>query len=298
MLDRAAQLDTLTRINIQDLLAAWGLGGARRGRQVLDWLCTPAARQFAREIIVYDDAVGADGLQSGSAWMVERVVQRLEVTGQAHIPATGPALVLANHPGLMDTIALLASLPRPDLRIIAADRPFLRALRHINGYLIYVPEQAEGRMNVVREATKHLRQGGAILTFPAGQIEPDPATMPGALESLPGWNESIAVFAKLAPQTRIVPALVSGVITSAALRHPLARVRRTQKDREWLAATLQIILQRFLRAYKPACVRVAYGEPLLAADLIERGGQAEVMRAVRKGARKLIEQTLARQASA
>jgi len=289
VLDTAAQLDTLVRINIQDLLEAWGLGKVRRGRQLLDWICAPAARQFAREIIAYDNAVGADGLQSGSAWMVERVVQHIEARGQADIPATGPLLILSNHPGLMDAVSLFATLPRPDLRIIAADRPFLRALPHTDRYLIYVPEQAEGRMGVVREATKHLRQGGAILTFPAGHIEPDPETMPGAVESLQTWAESIAVFARLAPQTRIVPAIVSGVITAAALRHPLARIRRAQKDREWLAATLQIILQRFFAAYKPACVRVSYGEPLLAADLIERGGQTHVMKAVRQGAQKLVE---------
>jgi 1-acyl-sn-glycerol-3-phosphate acyltransferase len=289
MLDKSSQLLTLTRVNVQDLLAAWGLGRVRRGRRWLEWLVTPAARQFAREIIAYDDGVSELGLQAASQGMIERLVHQLEVRGQEHIPPAGPALILSNHPGLMDTVALFAALPRVDLRVIAADRPFLRALPNCASRLIYVQEQAGAHVNVVREATRHLRQGGAILTFPAGHIEPDPEAMPGAVESLQTWAASVAVFARLAPQTRIIPAIVSGVMVKAALQHPLTRLRRKQQDREWLGATIQILLQRVSAAYKPPCVRVSFGKPLLAADLVQAGETTSVMRAVTAGARALIE---------
>jgi putative hemolysin len=180
------------------------------------------------------------------------------------------------------------------LRVIAGDRPFSRALPHISRRLIFVPESSEGRMAVVREATRHLRQGGAILTLPAGRIEPDPAALPGAVESLQTWSESIALFARLAPQMRIVPVIVTGILTAAALNNPLTRLRRTRQDREWLAATLQILLQPYLPAYLPACVRVVFGEPLLAARLLDRGDNAAIMRAVTDRARELIEKEQSR----
>ena len=267
MLDEATQLDTLTRINVKDFLDAWGLGQVKRGRKLLESLSAPPARRFARQVAAYDQHVGEQGLQAGAAWMIQRFTQRLEIIGQEHVPASGPALILGNHPGLSDTVALFASVPRSDLRIIAGDRPFLRALPHISRRLIFVPDQAEGRMAVVREATRHLRRGGAILTLPAGRIEPDPAALPGAVESLQAWSESIALFARLVSQARIVPVIVAGVLTRAALNNPLTRLRQTCKDREWLAATLQILLQPYLRAYRPVCVRVIFGEPLLDALL-------------------------------
>jgi len=288
--DDANQIETLTRINLQDFMDAWGLGQVRRGRRLLEWLFTRPARRFAHEVAAYDAEVGQHGLQAGANLAARRFIRRLQIRGRANIPSSGPVLVLANHPGLADAISIFAALPRADLRIIAAERPFLNALPHTSRRLIYVPDQAEGRMAVVREATKHLKQGGAILTFPAGRIEPDPAVMPGAVESLQSWSESIALFARLAPQTRIVPAIISGVISAASLRLPVIRVRRDQKDRERLAAMLQILLQPVLPAYKPACVRVDFYAPLLAADLIKRGDSATVIRAVTDRARRLIEQ--------
>jgi 1-acyl-sn-glycerol-3-phosphate acyltransferase len=288
MFNEASQVKALTQINVQDFLSAWGLGRVKVGRKLLERLSTPAARRFAREVTAYDQRVGAEGLQAGAAWTAKRFAERLEVVGQEHVPAAGPALILGNHPGLIDTVALFASVPRADLRIIAGDRPFLRALPHISQRLIFVPEHAEGRMAAVREATRHLRQGGAILTLPAGHIEPDPAVLPGAIESLQAWSDSIALFAKLVPQTRIVPVIVTGVLTRAALGNPLTRIRKTRQDREWLAATLQLLLQPRWRAYRPTCVRVIFGPPLLAADL-DRSDKAAIMQAVTDRVKRLIE---------
>ena len=35
-------------------------------------------------------------------------------------------------------------------------------------------------MSLVRDVARHLRAGGAVLTFPAGHNEPDPDVHPGA----------------------------------------------------------------------------------------------------------------------
>jgi hypothetical protein len=190
---------------------------------------------------------------------------------------------------MSDTLALFASLPRRDLKIVAAERPFLNALGNVSRHLIYVPEDASQRMGVVRSAVAHLRRGGTVLTFPAGEIEPDPACMPGAVDSLRNWSESVAVFARLAPETRISVAIVSGVIWPASLRHPLTRLRKERKAQESIAASLQILAQILLPSFKPVRVRVAFSPAFQAGELASQGAKA-LMEAVTGEARGLIQE--------
>ena len=208
------QLDELTRINTHDLLKAFGLEQVTWGRRLLAALCWWPARQFAHKIMRYDALVGQTGLRAGGQWAMQAFDARLQISGQAHVPSTGPLLLLANHPGMTDTMALFASIARPDLRVLAASRPFLSALPNTSDKLIYINEQANNNLAAIRAATSHLRRDGAILTFPAGQIEPDPAVLPGAIASLQNWSESIALFTRLAPETQIVPVLVCGVLSA------------------------------------------------------------------------------------
>ena len=280
---QAAQLDELTLINTDDLLKAFGLEKVRRGRRLLAALCWWPARQFAHKIIQYDQLVGQTGLRTAGAWAMTAFAAQLNIIHPEHVPATGPVLFLSNHPGMTDTVALFASIARPDLRIMAADRPFLNALPHTSSQLIYIHENAKHNLAAIRNATTHLRNEGALLTFPAGHIEPDPAVLPGATASLQNWSESIALFARLAPQTQIVPVLVSGVLSAKAQHTPLRFIRRAKKDREWLASTLQIIVP----AYRPVQVQVAFGAPITPAGLGRANG---LMDTVTAAMGRLIEQ--------
>jgi hypothetical protein len=151
--------------------------------------------------------------------------------------------------------------------------------------------KARATLGVVRSTVQHLRRGGSVLTFPAGQIEPDPACMPGAIQSLDTWSESIAIFARLAPETQIVTAIVSGVIWPATLRHPLTRLRRQPKDRERLGAALQVLVQTRLPFYRPVTTRVTFGPPLAASQLASTGEPGAILQAITAQARQLIEST-------
>jgi hypothetical protein len=261
-------VEKLTGINIADMLDALGLPWLRG--TPLRHVFRPAARRFALTAHEFDARVGAHGLAQGSAWLVDRMTAGLATSGLAHVPAQGPVVILANHPGMTDTVALFASLAsRPDLRVVASDRPFLRALPNVARRLIFLPDEEEGgRLAVVRAAARHLQEGGALLTFPAGGIEPDPFAFGAerALASLQDWSASYTVFARLAPRTRFVPALVSHVISPEAQRHPLTRLRRSARDREKLAAALQVALPR----YRDRVARVTFGPALHAGE----GGQA------------------------
>lgn len=276
------RLEAITRAGVDDLLSAFGLGEAGRGRLPLELVSRIPARRLARQIAAYDWIVGEWGLAAGGAWALERMSREARVGGRENVPREGPLLLVSNHPGLADAVALFATSPRADLRVVAAERPLLQALPNTSRHLITVQEDSPGRIGVVREATRHLRRGGAVLTFPGGRIEPDPATLPGAVEALDRWSSSVDLFARLTPGLAIVPVVVSGVISPAALRNPLTRLRRHRRDREWLAATLQMLTP----ALHDVTVRVEFGNPVPAGP--------DAGDAVRAEARRLLERLEAR----
>lgn len=275
-----AALDDLTWLNIADICSAFGLPAGAPLRGLAELLLRPPARRFARQLAALDAIVGAAGLQAGGAWMCGRLTAEVDLAG-APPPARGPLLIAANHPGLLDAAALFACIPRRDLRVLAIRRPFLRALPNIAAALLPVGETAAERTGALRAAARHLRAGGALLTFPAGKIEPDPRSLPGAADSLAGWSDSLELLARLAGEVTVVPAIVGGVLAPAALRHPLTRLRAAPHERQWLAAILQLMLPRLGRT----TVRVRFGAPL--------GPGGALSARVTDSARNLIEEVAA-----
>jgi 1-acyl-sn-glycerol-3-phosphate acyltransferase len=208
-----------------------------------------------------------------------------DVSGWQETFRSGPTLFVSNHPGLTDALALFAAIGRNDLAIIARHRDFLHAIPNIARYLIYVSDEGSDRSLAIRAVRDHLRAGRSVLLFPAGKIEPDPLALPGAAEALSAWSGSIGLIARLTPEARIVPVIVSGVLSRAALRNPITRIRRQKKDREWLAATLQVIVP----AYQRVQVRICFGPPARAGELVAQyGDSAAVTQAVIARARALL----------
>jgi hypothetical protein len=97
-----------------------------------------------------------------------------------------------------------------------------------------------------------------VLTFLAGKIEPDPAALPGAVETLDHWSLSADLFARQTSGLAVVPVVVSSVISASALRTPLVHLRGRRHDREWLAATLQVLVP----APRNVDANVEFGHPI------------------------------------
>ena len=285
----ASALESLTRANVDDLLTAFGLQQIRVGRRLLVWLLTPPARRFARQVLEYDRRVGLAEFAGASQWGLQTFKTTVKVHQQAPLPTQGPLLLLSNHPGLTDALVIFANVPRPDLRVIAATRSFLQVLPNIDQRLIYADLTGSSGPNrqTIRCAATHLQQGGALLTFPAGKIEPDPALYATeAHAAFAHWSASIDLLARLAPTTQIVPVLVSGVINPRTHRHPLTRLRRMRKDRDWLGATLQLLIP----AYQAVQAQIHFGEPLLASALSRRDQPRAVTAAVIATMQQLVKQ--------
>ena len=258
-------LETLTEINLADLVAAFGWQDRPMLSGALRKLFLRPARRFARQMVEFDAAIGAHGLVEASRLALRNHVKDIRVFGSDRIP-DGPVLALSNHPGLSDTLALFCALNRLDLMIIALDRPFLKALPNTSRHLYYLEADSGSRISLVRQVASHLRAGRSVLTFPAGQIEPDPDIYAGALESLQAWTDSAGSFARLAPDCAILPVLVRGVIWKRAANHPLLGIKKTGDEREKLAAALQL-LNTMLWNTKPVTVTVQVGKPIIAREI-------------------------------
>ena len=149
----------LIDINASDILTALGWENIGFLRRWVALAVRAPAAEFACRMNAFDQEVDTAGVRAAARTMLASYVRRLRVCGARGIPDRGPALLLSNHPGMTDTLALFAAIPRDDLRILAADRPFLRALPAMTRSLILIDDRADQRMQAVRQAVRHLRSG-------------------------------------------------------------------------------------------------------------------------------------------
>ena len=261
----ASQYETLLKINLDDLVSSFGWEDKPVLPRVLQRIFLKPAQTFAYQMMEFDRAVGESGLVEGARYALRKYFTDIRIFGSELIPASG-FLALSNHPGMSDTLSTFIGLNRPELKIIALQRPFLEALTNLSKHLFYVKEDFSARMSLVRQVSTFLRQGGAVLTYPAGRIEPDPNLHPDAIDSLREWTDSAGIFIRLAPETPVLPIVVRGVIWEKAAGFPLTRIKRTREEREKLAAALQMFAHLNWEI-KDVHVRVQIGHPIYAREL-------------------------------
>jgi hypothetical protein len=198
-------------------------------------------------------------------------------------------VVVSNHPGAFDALALIAATGRDDLAVLAADRAFLRAMPNLSRHLFFVSEAdgaAGSRMLAVRRALRHVASGGALLHFGAGRIEPDPAfTLPPGDEVLAPWHPGCAVFVRGAARRGglVIPAVVEGVHSLKAKRAFLTRFAERRG-----VTTVAGLLQVAFRRYRDVAVTVRLGPPHDAGRLSRAGEDEAVVAALRDAAQALM----------
>lgn len=258
-------LEILTQINLDDLVSSFGWQNQPWLARLLRRTFIKPARTFASQMADFDSPIATHGLAEASRLTLQHYVRDIRIFGADRIPA-GAFLALSNHPGMSDTLSLFVALKRPDLKIIAFNRPFLNALPNVSKQLLYLTDDPASRITLIRQMSIHLRNGGAALTFPAAHIEPDPDVHAGALDSLESWTSSAGVFIRLAPEAAVLPILVRGVVWKKTAYHPLTYLKRTRAEREKLAGALQLLAYA-MWSVKPVTVRVQIGKPIYAKDL-------------------------------
>jgi len=131
----------------------------------------------------------------------------------ARIPATGPVIVVANHPhGLVDGMILaeLIGRVREDYKILT--RSLLTGVKEIEQYMIPVPfpheeDAREQSLAMRKRAMDHLADGGVIVLFPSGVVAASETWFGPAIEA--GWNPFTAKMIQRSGAT-VVPIYFPG----------------------------------------------------------------------------------------
>lgn len=129
------------------------------------------------------------------------------------IPATGPTVVVANHPyGILDGLALgrLMSMRRRDFKIVA--HSVFRRASELNDHILPISFDATKEATALnlqtrREALDFLRGGGAVAIFPGGCVST--AAKPFGIPVDPRWKNFTAKLAGCETAT-VVPLFFEG----------------------------------------------------------------------------------------
>jgi hypothetical protein len=218
-------------------------------------------------LVELDRNTADQGWSSAVNHFQNQLIADVHLIGEGAIPRHGPLMVLCNHPAAYDVAILAASIHRDDLKIIASDIRIVQLLPNIAAHVIPVPYYIPSRLQTVRSTIQHLKNAGAILIFPRGNVEPDPDVSPGAEQSLSGWSPSIELFLRSVPQTLSVVAIASGMLSRKWFKNPLINLWKKYEQRQKVAETFQIAAQ-LLSGKKPAIKpMVRFDAPLTIADL-------------------------------
>jgi hypothetical protein len=264
---QASLVKTLQSALTDEVFFALGLN--RRGffRRSLGWVFAWPAKIFACYLAAADEAVGVGGAPAGGQKVLDLLGVKPEVSGRVNIPVDGPTILLCNHPGAYDSMAIASQIPRTDLKAIVSLTRLYQTLPNIYPVLFCVPEDARGQMTVIKGAIAHLQNGGSLLQFGSGLIEPDPSIHPLTDVVFEKWSPSLEIFLRKVPETRVVPTIASGVLLHRFLKHPIVRLRQDAMDKRRLAEFLQIIQQLLFPKTVTAKPHISFGKPFMLSDL-------------------------------
>ena len=242
---------------------------ARRTFGPVIWL---PAHRFATLAATFDRYVEEYGLREAALRIISKYVRTYEARNVENIPQEGPLLITSNHPGTIDSLVLIASIPRPDLKIVATGIPFMEGLRNAADHLIYTPRKGvHERMMVVRSAIRHLKDGGAVLIFPSGRIDPDPALSPEAAHDLGRWSHSVELMLHQVPQTQVLLTVVSNVLSARWRWNPLVRLMGDDLKQRTVAEFLQVIQSLILPRFNRVAPRLTFSDPFTTDELVQMG---------------------------
>ena len=260
----------------------YALGLRRQGflRRYLGWVFTPVAKAFARIAAAVDEATAEGGPPAGCQKMLDLLGVEVQSMGRSTIPLVGPVIILANHPGAYDSMSIGSLLPRRDLKAIVAKTRFYQVLPHIHPELLYASDDQGDKLLVLRGAVEHLKQGGSLLQFGSGLIEPDPATHSVGEDVFTKWSPSIEILLRKVPEAQVVPTIASGVLLERFFHHPLVKLRKDLMDKRRLAEFIQIIQQMLFPKTVSATPRISFGESFTLAEIEASAKSRRMMPAV------------------
>lgn len=260
----------VNRLVARDISYAYS-AQTKGGRVVIRALENATGRlNLIRRAAGYQDAVarGEDFWQV----MVERYGLSLEIVGGslANIPATGPLVVVSNHPyGILDGLMLghiLSATRNRDFRILA-HRVFCKA-EDLDRVILPISfdetkEAVAQNIETRKLALRYLAGGGAIGVFPGGTVSTSAKPFSAPLD--PIWRSFTAkMIAK--SEAQVVPIFFEGA--NSRLFQVASHLHTTLR--------MALLIKEFKRRTDEP-VRVVIGEPMPKAEIAGRAGDQKAM---------------------
>jgi hypothetical protein len=288
-MDKRSTEENLRQVITDEVFKAIGIAPQVWYRGMLaPWLSFPV-RRFVRLATDFDHIVHEHGFSAAARWVLPKFVREVHYEGMEHVPGDGPVLVVSNHPGTVDGLCIAAGLERQDIKIVVSGVPFLRGLPASARYLIYSSLDTHLRMLVVRSVIRQLRAGGAVLIFPSGGLDPDPAVLAGARDAITHWSPSLQIILRNVPQTQVLVTQVGGVLDQRFAHHILTHIRRVPRDRQRVAEFMQTMRQLVWEHQLPLNPLVSFAQPCRVADLTRSGADDSLMPGIIQRAQNLLE---------
>jgi hypothetical protein len=239
-----------------------------------------ATERLASVGLATDRIITQSGFPTAAGWMLSNWCRQVFTRGSENIPCEGPLLVLSNHVGTYDSVVLAASIGRQDLKIVSNSFPFVMNLPHIADHLIFLTNRMQDRAAGARSAIRQLRQGGAVLMFGSGRLDPDPAVFPQADPHIESWSAAVELFLRAVPDARLVLSMVSGFLSRRWSYHPITWLRRLDYQKRRLAEFGQVLQQLFSPGSFYLTPRISFSAPMTLQALQSESGSPRFLPAV------------------
>ncbi len=277
---------------IDEIVAAVGLPTTKLPHTIFWRLFRNITDRLANIGASFDQITKERGLPAASAWALTHFCSDLQVHGSEFIPDQGPLLVVSNHPGTYDALALFSILEGHNIRSVSNVIPFLNLLPNARYHFLFTPRHdVRERMLVLRRAIKHLQEGGTVTYFGSGHRDPDPTVYPCAERAIDHWLNVFDTFFKYVKDLKLLPMIVSGVVSTKWVQHPITWIRRKQIDKQRLAEFCQVITQLRKPGSLMMTPRISVGVPFSEQDLRQVVGTGKLHHAVIERAKILFQES-------
>ena len=239
-----------------------GLPPEGRIRLLFGPIINRPTRRFSELIVEFDRGVAEWGITAASRDILDRFTEGSSSRLANFMPTSGGLIVVSNHPGTFDFFTVMSRLPREDIKFLISGVPVVRSLPASSEYLIYVPGDPHGRIRVIREAIRHLKNDGCLVLFPTGILDPDPEVLPGSRKALEKWSQSLDLFLRHAPDAFVQVAIVSGVLPGDAIKNPLTVLVREKWKKQRLAEFLYVARMMVQGGKFSVHPKISFAEPI------------------------------------
>jgi len=288
-----ADIRNLSNAVIGEIFLALGFSKTGAAYRTFGWLFRKAADRLSTICVTADRMVATDGFPEAAAWMLTNWCNRVTSRGAETIPTKGPLLVISNHAGTYDTFVITSQLGREDLKLISSDVPFLKNLPNANSHIFFLSDKTQDRMTAARSGMRHLKEGGALLLYGTGLIDPDPEIYPDAEAWIEKWLPSIDLFLRTTPGTKVVLSIVSGVVSERWARHPVTWLKRIDWQKRRLAEFSQVLQQLFFPGSFFLQPHISFAPPVTVDVLLQESGSDRVLPAVIARGKALLDRHIA-----